>query len=258
MKITNNYVDIVKAFGQQKYVIYKTDYRGDLKKNPLINGLWTVGKWFSFVANTHSWELEMVTGDSMEVIGYNYEEIIRENTHFVANFIFKDDYRFVTEAIHLAMEYVNGLSEDERIHVYVVFYNRSVRKDGKIITIQNQNIPLVFDKNNIPFVFVNVITDISHICPANIPHAIIINKFSGQQYHLSPNVIELKPRESLFTPRELDVIKLLLKGLTSREISEELNISYETSRTHRKNILNKACTKNTSQLIRYILLNKMV
>ncbi|MEX2593827.1 MAG: helix-turn-helix transcriptional regulator [Anditalea sp.] len=150
------------------------------------------------------------------------------------------------------------IQKNERPYVYVVFYARSVRKDGKVFTIQNQNIPLVFDEKNIPFVFANIITDISHIHPTNIPHAIIINKSSNQQFHLDYNHLQLKPHQSMFTTRELEVLKLLIRGFTSRKISEILGISYETARTHRKNILNKANTKNTGQLISYVLLNKVV
>ena len=258
MKNENDYIDIFKAVGKQEYVIYKKDYTGELKDNPLVNGLWTVGRWFSFVANTYTWELEFVAGNSKEIIGYTHEEILRENAQFVADFIFKDDFPFVTEVIHLTMKYVNELPKNERPYVYAVFYARSVRKDGNVFTVQNQNIPLVFDGNNIPFVFANIITDISHIYPTNIPHAVILNKFSNHQYHLDQKNLRLEPYKSRFTTRELDVVRLLIKGFTSRKISEILGISYETARTHRKNILNKANTNNTGQLINYVLLNKIV
>lgn len=258
MKSSNDYIDIIKAFGKQDYIIYNNDYREYIKKNPLINGLWTVGRWFSFVANTHTWELEFIAGDSNDVIGYTHDEIIRAGGHFVANFTYPDDFDFVTEVIRAAMKYVSDLPKNERQHVYVVFYLRSVRKDGTVITVQNQNVPVVFDSNNIPFVFANVITDISHLQPTNIPHAILINQRSNQQYHLNQNNLQLKQRETLFTLRERDVIRLLIRGHSSRKIAEMLNISYETVRTHRKNILGKASAKSTGEFIHYVLMNKIV
>lgn len=258
MKSENNYTDIFKAFGKQNYVIYKKDYREQIKENPLVNGLWTVGRWFSFVANTHTWELEFVAGDSVNMIGYTPEEIIKKSSQFVADFIFREDYPFVNKVIHLAMKYVNELPVKERPYVYVVFYARSVRKDGKVITIQNQNIPIVFDEQNIPFIFANIITDISHIHPTNIPQAVVMNKRANKQFHLNPHHLQLKPHKSFFTTREQEIISLLIKGLSSRKVSEVLDISYETARTHRKNILQKARVNNTSQLVSYVLLNKVV
>ena len=250
-----DYVDIVKAFGKQDYVIYKKDYLDHIRKSPLVNGLWTVGNWFSFVANTHSWSLEFVAGDSVGITGYTHKEIIRNNEQFVSNFIFKEDFPFVTSVIGLAMNYVNELPMDERPYVYVVFYNRTPHRDGKTLVVQNQNIPLVFDEKNIPFVFANIITDVTHLRPANIPYAIVLNKTSGQRFHLDTKNMQLKPFHSRFTPREREVIDLLVNGCSSRKVAESLQISYETARTHRKNILKKAGAKNTSQLLSSVLLH---
>lgn len=254
----NDYIEIVKAFGKQNYIILKKDFRKEIEKSPLLPGLWTVGKWFSFIANTHTWKLEMVTGNSMEVIGYAHEEIINRNKDFVSSFIHQEDFPFVNHVIHEAMGLVNNLTINERPFVFVVFYARSVKKNGEVITIQNQNIPIVFDENNIPYVFANIITDISHLQPATIPHAVIINGFSNQHYHVSNSNLGLEPLNNLFSLRELEILKLLLKGYTSRKISQLIQISYETARTHRRNIQTKANCKNTRELMNFVIMNKIV
>ncbi len=52
-----------------------------------------------------------------------------------------------------------------------------------------------------------------------------------------------------FTQREMDVLNLVCKGLTSHEISEKLFISAKTVEVHRNNIFNKAEVRNSSELI---------
>lgn len=52
--------------------------------------------------------------------------------------------------------------------------------------------------------------------------------------------------------RELDVIKLIKDGLSSKEISQELNISLKTVEVHRHNILKKLNLKNSAALVNYI------
>ena len=52
------------------------------------------------------------------------------------------------------------------------------------------------------------------------------------------------------SPRELEVIELLSNGLTSEEISQELNLSKNTIDTTRKNILLKSGAINVSHLMR--------
>lgn len=53
------------------------------------------------------------------------------------------------------------------------------------------------------------------------------------------------------TVREIEVLGLIMQGLTNHEIAEKLFISYETVRSHRKNILEKTGAKNTVALINY-------
>lgn len=51
--------------------------------------------------------------------------------------------------------------------------------------------------------------------------------------------------------REIQVLGLIMQGLTNHEIAERLFISYETVKSHRKNILSKTHAKNTAALISY-------
>lgn len=48
-----------------------------------------------------------------------------------------------------------------------------------------------------------------------------------------------KAKSSDFSKRELDVLRLMTKGLTDPEIAEELQLSYETVRTHVKRMTAK-------------------
>jgi len=48
--------------------------------------------------------------------------------------------------------------------------------------------------------------------------------------------------------REIEILRLIVKGFTDKEIGVELNISYYTADTHRKNIINKLKVKNTACL----------
>jgi DNA-binding CsgD family transcriptional regulator len=53
------------------------------------------------------------------------------------------------------------------------------------------------------------------------------------------------------TIREVEILSLIMLGLTNHEIADKLFISYETVRSHRKNILEKTGAKNTAALINY-------
>jgi two-component system nitrate/nitrite response regulator NarL len=60
------------------------------------------------------------------------------------------------------------------------------------------------------------------------------------------------------TTREIEIIKLLAKGLNSNEIAEQLFISENTVETHRRNILRKTNTHSTVEMINYSKSNHII
>lgn len=63
--------------------------------------------------------------------------------------------------------------------------------------------------------------------------------------------IQIQPSEIL-TKRENEVMELILDGLDGYAISEKLGISYNTVKTHRKNIFQKTDCKSVPELINFI------
>jgi len=55
--------------------------------------------------------------------------------------------------------------------------------------------------------------------------------------------------EKNLTASEIEIVKLIANGLTTKEIAAKRNISYHTVNTHRKNIFKKVEVSNASELI---------
>ena len=60
------------------------------------------------------------------------------------------------------------------------------------------------------------------------------------------------------TERELEVLRLIVDGLTSREIAESLVISPNTVERHRQNIMSKLGLHNRAELVRYAISKGLV
>lgn len=58
--------------------------------------------------------------------------------------------------------------------------------------------------------------------------------------------------------REIDVLKLIVKGFSNKEIADNLNISIHTVISHRKNISQKTGIKSQSGLTIYAISNKII
>lgn len=59
------------------------------------------------------------------------------------------------------------------------------------------------------------------------------------------------------TKREMEVLKLVCDGLSSKDIADKLFISVNTVETHRKRILMKLNVKNTVGVVKYAMENKI-
>jgi DNA-binding NarL/FixJ family response regulator len=59
--------------------------------------------------------------------------------------------------------------------------------------------------------------------------------------------------QELLSPRELEVVKLIAEGHTSKEIAEVLVISEKTVERHRTNVLDKLGMRNRVELTRYAI-----
>lgn len=69
------------------------------------------------------------------------------------------------------------------------------------------------------------------------------------------NTIQSGENNKGLSAREIDVLQLIVKGSTNKEIADKLNISLNTVLTHRKNITSKLGIKTVSGLTFYAIMN---
>lgn len=60
------------------------------------------------------------------------------------------------------------------------------------------------------------------------------------------------------SPRETEIVCLIVGEHSSKEIAQVLFISEETVKTHRKKILQKLCVRNTAGIVREAFLQNLV
>lgn len=68
----------------------------------------------------------------------------------------------------------------------------------------------------------------------------------------------MRDRRRRVTPRELQIIRHIAEGMTSKEIAEALGTSLKTVETHRQNIFRKLELSNAAQLVRYAIREGLV
>jgi len=64
--------------------------------------------------------------------------------------------------------------------------------------------------------------------------------------------------QSVLTPRELDVLRLMADGLTTKEIGGRLNMRFKTAACHRSRILQKLNVTSTVTAVRWAIRRGLV
>jgi len=94
-----------------------------------------------------------------------------------------------------------------------------------------------------------------------------IEKIAGGGIYFSDEVLdELKKtanrrkenQEAHLTGRELEIVRLIEKEYSNRQIAETLFISERTVETHRKNIFRKTCTNTVIGLVKYAYEHRLI
>ena len=78
---------------------------------------------------------------------------------------------------------------------------------------------------------------------------------AGHTSFPEPKTIPLPKGQVPLTDREMEVLRLICKHMTSREIAEQLFISENTVKFHKKNMLDKTGFKNSTDLAFYMITN---
>jgi NarL family two-component system response regulator LiaR len=70
---------------------------------------------------------------------------------------------------------------------------------------------------------------------------------------LNKPLVNRIPTEDPLTPREIEILRMVSRGLTNNEIADKLVVSERTVRTHISNILGKLHLANRTQAALYAL-----
>jgi DNA-binding CsgD family transcriptional regulator len=107
--------------------------------------------------------------------------------------------------------------------------------------------------NNRPQLIMCQIDDYHHLIPSGNCTMFILDKNLKDQtlFYCDDEKVKLKPYgiQKPLSGRELQVLKLLARGLISKEIADILKISKNTVENHKQNIYEKTGTKKATELV---------
>jgi len=208
-----------------------------------------VGDYYYYILNLTNASVELVSNEIETVLGYHPSLF---NLEFYLNKVHPEDQPYLLNFENYGANFYRQLPID-KILKYNARYNFRVQKsNGQYIRVLHQAMVLQHDAAGRSIITISVDTDITHLKLEGKPTLSFIG-LEGEPSYIDVDVAELfSPANSgkdVLTKREKEILYLMIDGKLNKEISDILSISYETVKTHRKNMVQKAGVKNAGELI---------
>jgi hypothetical protein len=123
------------------------------------------------------------------------------------------------------------------------------RPSGKSFHTMVQIFGLEFNEEGYPTLCFIVDQDIDHLIKPTDQYLGRISFNNGEFVTTFSSKEKILKKQDIFSPREVEVLKLLMKGKESKQIGEKLFISSNTVDNHRKNMIRKIDARDTTALV---------
>lgn len=219
--------------------------------------LFCPGPYYYYILDSPTLTLDHISGSVQTLLGIEPTDFSLDR--FIDS-IHPDDLDFFMRCEDVVAHFLkNCISPDKMVNYKINYSLRERVANGTYRLFLMQTLTLKTTEDGALLKVFGTHTDINHITSTN-NHKLSLIGLNGEPSFLEIDVFDepifenfvpfdYEAQSPSFTKRELDVIKLLARGLSTEEISNELNISIQTVFTHRKNILRKSKAKNTSELV---------
>ncbi|MFY1046927.1 response regulator transcription factor [Chryseobacterium sp. GP-SGM7] len=171
----------------------------------------------------------------------------------IIDLIHPADIPFVIKAEQTIVEKMVEIGSEHQRFLKPSYCFRMKTRKGNYELFHHQAIHTLENESSFLIQSVNIHTNIQHITSEN-SHIVLLTGIGPRQdfyqFKIEQNLLSLQTEGDHLTKRENEVLSLIAKGYSGREISAVLVLSEHTIRTHRRNILKKTKCRNSKELVK--------
>lgn len=214
-----------------------------------------VGKYFWFIADTVTGNVHDTGGMLEKILPIKKADLVKKPPELLFKNSHPDDitrmFAFTNYWIALFM----GLPPERKRHVHPTIYIRMLNPEMQYKWVMVQYTDNIIDSEGRIAYGLTLVTDISHIKKEGAAMMSILDSYDESCQHFFcadgntlPDTKTVLPKVTI---REIEVLKYLAIGYSSKQIASELNIAVKTIDNHRQSLLRKTNTKSSGELVAY-------
>ncbi len=245
------YQDVVRIWNNQDYDLAPIEYEHVFKKHPALSTILNSSPCVSSILDLRTQQFNDISNNTDKILGYESNNFLKNGLKFYNKITYFEDQKNTWKLLKNVWEFILSMPLVEQSRLYFSYDFRIVKPDGKNAWILAQNSILQSDiKGNITHLL-NMYSDISFWKKCDNQIASVTLPTKNDCIVFAPDLpCSIEPEVKL-SRRELEILKLISNGYSSKLIADKLFISFHTVNTHRQNIIEKTHTGNTGKLIKY-------
>lgn len=235
------------------------DFSQYIKSNPLLDSVLSLGPCFLYMLDYKEMKYLYFSSNARNILGYDPKEIQEKGPQFFYGIIHPDDlHELMNDTFKKILDYYNASPIEDRKKVRCTYDYRVKRADGKYIRLLQQTVVVEIDQEGNPLADIGIVSDITPY-KKDPSISLFLSQYDPQAGFITmSNQPEKQVKKDRISDRELEILKLLMQGFSSKKIADELSISVNTVRNHRQNLLEKTKTKNIAELVSFALSNSLI
>jgi len=162
---------------------------------------------------------------------------------------------FANQILPLMVEWWVKIAETgkDSLKTKITYNIEMLDKNGKIFPTMHILKPITKDENGLPILVVKYIVDVSKLMQNIHPDLKFEYLNDKEEYEIIESKTFYEHKEESLSNREYEIMDLVSKGYSSKEIADKLSLSIHTVNNHRKNIVAKYKVKSLHQISNPIL-----
>ncbi len=223
--------------------------------NPIIRGFGSLvfSKYFWFVLDFTKWTVHEAGGDIETMAPFKRAEFVGFGHTVLNNATHPEDVNKVYAFSKAWVDYNKDKPSEYIKNLRMSLYFRMMNAEGTYFWIMVQYPEGISNKNGELLFNLVLVTDISHLKKNGRPmmNILDLNKNNCQQFYCNEEngLYTKNVAPYIFTKRQKEILNLIAKGYSSKQIASQLFVSIKTVDNHRQTMLHNTNTKSSSELV---------
>ncbi|QCR21489.1 LuxR C-terminal-related transcriptional regulator [Pontibacter sp. SGAir0037] len=252
------YKELVAIWESQPYEPLLVDSWYYMRFHPTLAAVLHQAPCVTWVLDLRTQQYDFVSTNSEQILGYTANYFTENGLAGGIAILNPEDLSKTWKLLKNIWDFIMAVPAPDRVQYKFSYDYRILKPDGKHLRVLEQNTVLQQDRKGNITRMLGMCSDISNWKKSGNQIASVVSAKDNSCVFFSPDKAAQQSAQQLLSKRELEIVKLVAEGYSSKIIAEKLFISFNTVNTHRQKIIEKTHTRNTGGLVQFAISNGLI